>query len=378
MADVRGPSTLAPLAPAGSPPKYVALAQVLLQQIRRQQLRPGDRLGTEDELGRQHGASRFTVRHALSILANEGYISRERARGTFVRKAHAVHHAPVGQGTLLVVCSSEQASHANEDFAFATVLRAMERTLAREGFAVQILSLGEDEQQDIARLSHVVRAHQLRGIVTIGPCLDPYRHLVSGIPVVNSGYFYSSIRPLVGDDVRAVCRECTGYLLDRGHQRVAMMCGSGIDSKGFALFVEGYRDACERRGLPVVRQMLFHAYPGESLVELARSILDARPRATAIVAEDWRVCEAVLGVARERGLRIPRDLSLVGYGLNVLHLASPVPLTAYVPDSEGIGAAAAKLLVSVIHGQPAAAEPVLLPGRLIERESVAPPPEHEK
>ena len=52
------------------------------------------------------------------------------------------------------------------------------------------------------------------------------------------------------------------------------------------------------------------------------------PRATlSIVAENWRVCEAILQVARERQISIPADLSIVGYGQNLLSLVAPVGIT---------------------------------------------------
>src|SRR5205085_4168921 len=69
-------------------PKYVGLAQRLIRQIAKDGLRPGDRLGTELELCRKHGVSRVTVRQALSVLEREGYISRQKARGTFVTPAY--------------------------------------------------------------------------------------------------------------------------------------------------------------------------------------------------------------------------------------------------------------------------------------------------
>ncbi len=352
-------------------PKYVELAQRLLQHIAREGLRPGDRLGTEEELQQKHGASRFTVRHALSILAEEGYISREKARGTFVRMSLDPAKGPaVVRGTVLVACSNAQASHANEDAAFATVLRAMERTLTKKGFSVQILGLGEDSDEDRTRLQHIVGRGELEGVLAIGPCLEPYRAVVDGLPSVFTGYFYGERSYLVGDDVRVVCRESVGHLLAKGHRRIAVLCGSWIDNRAFALFAEGAREAYERAGVSFVRGNLHHAYPGEPLLRLASEILSATPRPTAVFAENWRVCEAVLGAAQQLNLRIPDDLSLVGYGQNVLHVASSVPLTAYVPDNVGAGQKSAELLAAIIDGHEPPFGPVTLPGHLVERASV--------
>src|SRR5579872_2053628 len=123
-------------------PKYLDLAQKVLLDIANRGLKPGDLLGTEIELIERHHLSRATVRQALAVLERDGYVSRKRARGTFVgnlidpaSKTHLL------RGTVLVICSNEQTAHLHEDFAFATVLRLIERSLAKKGFSVQILGV---------------------------------------------------------------------------------------------------------------------------------------------------------------------------------------------------------------------------------------------
>jgi DNA-binding GntR family transcriptional regulator len=67
-------------------PKYVDLARDLMREISGRSLEIGDRLGTEQELSERYSLSRVTVRQALELLENEGYVSRKRALGTFVAK----------------------------------------------------------------------------------------------------------------------------------------------------------------------------------------------------------------------------------------------------------------------------------------------------
>src|SRR5580700_6479468 len=128
-------------------PKYLELAQKLLSNIAERGLKPGDLLGTETELVDQHHLSRSTVRQALAVLERDGYISRKRARGTFVnRVVDLTAETRLSRGTILVVCSNAQTIHLDEDYAFATMLRFVERSLAKQSFGVQILSLGENPQ----------------------------------------------------------------------------------------------------------------------------------------------------------------------------------------------------------------------------------------
>jgi DNA-binding GntR family transcriptional regulator len=55
-------------------PKYVDLARHLMREIAVGQLKVGDRLGTEHDLSQRYGLSRVTVRQALELLENEGYV----------------------------------------------------------------------------------------------------------------------------------------------------------------------------------------------------------------------------------------------------------------------------------------------------------------
>jgi DNA-binding LacI/PurR family transcriptional regulator len=363
-------STASPRAGA-HPPKYVGLARSLLQRIATEKLKPGQRLGTEQELMFKHSVSRVTVRQALAMLEREGFISREKARGTFVRRAvEKVQPLKAVRGTAAVICSNEQAAHLEEDFGFAAVLRAVERTLSRNQFSVQMLGIGEDHRADRARLEQLLGRPDLDGICTIGPCLEPYRELCARVPVVCSCCFYASDLPLVGQDVSIVVRESTDYLIARGHRRIGLLCGPWVDQRAFAIFAAGYRKAFAAADLPVDRSMMFHAYTGEDVGAFAREVLGCPSRPTAVFADNWKTCEGVLLAARQLGLRIPADLSIIAYGQNVLQLSSPVGITTYLPDSNSIGEQAGQLLSAIISGEGAPAEPIGIPGTLMERDSV--------
>lgn len=74
---------------------YEQIAAQIEQRILRGELRPGDRLPTEDELGEQFQASRTSVREALKSLAQKGLVEMRPGRGTFVINAtsQAMHHS---------------------------------------------------------------------------------------------------------------------------------------------------------------------------------------------------------------------------------------------------------------------------------------------
>lgn len=365
-------SLLAPMNHSKFTPKYVELARDLIRDIAGRGLRRGDLLTTENELIKRYSLSRGTARQALELLEGEGFVTRHRARGTFVeREIDPAMQFGLLRGTVLLICSNEQSEHRNEDSAFSTVLCAMEQVLAKEGFAMQIASLGQDAGKDRSRLMSFVRNDNINGVLTIGPCLEPYREIFSDIPVVTSCTFCPTSSPWVGEDVGIVSRDSVAHLLENGHTDIAMVCGPWIDGAGFAAFAKGYQEAFVAAGKQWDRSLLFHAYAGESLDDLAMNVLTGRLRPTAVFCENWKVCRAIIKAAEQLKIDIPSSLSLVGYGKNVLDINDPVPITAYVSESAAIGEAAARLLADIIGGQRIAENLVALSGQLLERKSVS-------
>ncbi|MBA3483121.1 MAG: substrate-binding domain-containing protein [Pirellulales bacterium] len=353
-------------------PKYVDLARDLMREIAAGPLKVGDRLGTEQEISRRFSLSRVTVRQALELMEKEGYVTRRRARGTFVaRVVEPARQFGLSGGRVLLVCSNEQRCHSDEDSAFCTVLRAIEQSLAQRHFAVQILSVGQNPRDDRQRLASLLARDELKAVLSIGPCLEPYADLLTDVKVVTSCSFYPTAFPWVGDDVALASYQSVRHLLDHGHRQIAMLCGSWIDGAAFASFADGFLRAMEEGAASPDRALMMHAYPGESLEELAIATLSRREAPTAVFCENSRVCQAVIKAASQLGLLIPGDLSVVGYGQNVCEIHEPVAITAYVPETAKVGEHAVALLSDLIVGKVQKSDPIVVPGRLVERSSVA-------
>jgi DNA-binding LacI/PurR family transcriptional regulator len=153
-----------------------------------------------------------------------------------------------------------------------------------------------------------------------------------------------------------------------------MLCGSWIDGEAFASFSRGYRQAMAQANIRPDRLLMVHAYPGESLEELAIATLSSSQRPTAVFCENSRICQSVIKAASVLGRRIPDDLSIVGYGQNVIEIQDPVPITAYVPETAKVGELAIDLLCNLIAGAASQQNALIVPGRILERSSVTGPP----
>jgi LacI family transcriptional regulator len=115
-------------------------------------------------------------------------------------------------------------------------------------------------------------------------------------------------------------------------------------------------------------------YDGEGVYEHSRELLTQPNRPTAIFAGNDRIALIVLQAAADLGLRVPDDLSVVGFDDIGQAEHSDPPLTTVRQPLTSIGELAAKLLISRVENGKTDPEIHLIDPELIERRSTAPPP----
>jgi len=166
----------------------------------------------------------------------------------------------------------------------------------------------------------------------------------------------------------------TRHLLDLGHRRIAYLGGPAAAACNQAR-VHGYRGAMESAGAPVpdgcVRTGTFLYEDG---VEQGGALLDLPQPPTAIFGGSDETAVGIIEAARTRGLRIPEDLSVVGFDdTPVARFASP-PLTTVRQPLGEIGAVALRTALRLAAGEKVDSHHVELATELVVRRSTAPPP----
>lgn len=177
--------------------------------------------------------------------------------------------------------------------------------------------------------------------------------------------------PFVGATNWSGGRAATRHLTELGHRRIAMICGPDDVLCCRARF-DGYRSAMDAAKLPVVASV-----PTELTQEAghaaARELLGRPDRPTAIFASNDLQALGVYQAAREAGLRIPTDLSVVGFDdLPVTALADP-PLTTVRQPLVEMAAAATEMALALGRGEQPAQTGLELATTLTVRNSTAPP-----
>ncbi|PFG65252.1 LacI family transcriptional regulator [Propionibacteriaceae bacterium ES.041] len=164
----------------------------------------------------------------------------------------------------------------------------------------------------------------------------------------------------------------TEHLISLGHRRIAHLRGR-TDLDSARRRERGYRRALERAGIPVDPALVVDGnYRTASTTAGAHALLDLAAPPTAVFAANDLSAIEMIRVARERGLRVPDELSVAGFD-DVPEAAAHVPqLTTVRQPLAAMGAEAVRLLLAMLDGAPY--EHVRMPAELIVRDTTAVPP----
>jgi LacI family transcriptional regulator len=177
----------------------------------------------------------------------------------------------------------------------------------------------------------------------------------------------------VDSENREGARLATAYLIGLGHRRIATITGPlhravALDRR------DGYKQALLEGGLPIVPELQAEADFSTTGGYAAMAQLLARhPRPTAVFVAGDAMVPGALSAVREARLRVPDDLSIVGFDDLPLAASAAPPLTTIRQPIHALGTRAVELLLAQFGGQQQAVQHPCLPVELVVRESCAPP-----
>ena len=242
------------------------------------------------------------------------------------------------------------------------------------GYLLLVLDTGGDAERE-ADAFEVLLARQVDGLMFAAMSLRPY-HATSPMrerpAVLTNSYEPDNTVTGIGCDEVGGGRAATRVLLDHGHRDIVMLRGTG---KPIAanLRVQGYEQTCTEAGLSPAAPVPT-GWEIRDGYRAARQVLAGPARPTGLVCANDRVAVGAVLAARELGLDVPGDVSVVGYDddENVAPVMVPALTTVAIPH-EAMGAEAMRRLLATLNGAPTVTEQIQLPCPLIERASVAPP-----
>ena len=248
---------------------------------------------------------------------------------------------------------------------FGPVLRGAQVAAWRAGYAVALVDVANDPDRELASFE-ALRAGPVDGFLffTVDPPASSGEYVVT-LEVSPPGMSF------VRFDTERGTELAVRHLLELGHTRIGHL-GSELDAETFRFRRETLLRVLGEAGLepgPFARA----PFRFDEAVGPALELLDAVERPTAIYCDDDLLAGGVYLAARERGLRIPEDVSVVGFDdLPFARVFEP-PLTTIRIDPEALGGEAFELLAALMAGE-AAPPGRILPVELVRRGSTGPPP----
>jgi LacI family transcriptional regulator len=275
---------------------------------------------------------------------------------------------------LLVKADAEQAPTANPFYAH--VMAGVEDACRHRHINLMYATLPVDANNRPTVMPRLLSADTVDGLLVVGALLDePLRQFLGGgrlpLVLVDAYAAVEGYDAVLTDNMRGSI-DAVNCLLAQGHRNIGMIGGGENAYPSLRDRRHGYRHALRAAGVAVDYIADCNLDEAE---QAAGSLLRANPQITALFACNDHAALRALRAARSLGLRIPQDLSIVGF--DDIELAAHVhpALTTMHVDKIAMGRLAVQALENRISFPTDDQVTSLLRPHLVERGSVAPPPE---
>lgn len=335
--------------------------------------------GIED-VAREAGVSTATVSRALRGMPNVSAATRERVEAA----ARRLGYRPSPSASALASGRSRTIGLLTpwvNRWYFSNVIEGAERRLRQAGYDALLYSFAVSEQGRSPRVDPEVLRRRVDGILVVGLPLEvsEVRALeVLDLPIVFVGTGHGD-HPVVGIDDEALAVAATRYLLGLGHRTIGHITGTPDDLRHWTPPVErrrGWYRALSDAGVtvaPTWEEFGFFDIAGGTAS--THRLLDRHPEVTALFVASDEMAMGALLAARERGLRVPEDLSLVG--VDGHEISELVGLTTMSQPVVRQGTEAAAMVLELIGEAGSAVSDVprrvTFPATLVERATAGPP-----
>jgi LacI family repressor for deo operon, udp, cdd, tsx, nupC, and nupG len=310
------------------------------------------------------GVKESTRAHIVETARSMGWTPSLRARGLSVSRAYAI-------GLVFQTSAEALAS----DQYYTSLMAGLQSVLSTSQYSLvtEVVDNAEAESSAYRRLAHDGRVD---GMVIVDlrqddPRFDLVRE--AGLAFATLGWppEPTTMPVLVYDETQAIT-DVVGHLVGHGHRRIAQVVGPQGNAPA-RLRRELYQKLLREHGLDDSRWIESDYTAGGGRAATAE-LLDADERPTAIVYSNDLMAVAGMSAAFQRGLRVPDDISIVGWDdITVSQYLHPA-LSTVTQHPFDDGRVAATLLLQAIEGQEFT-EPVWMPNpRFVPRESSGPVP----
>ena len=322
------------------------------------------------------GVSVATVSKALNDQRDIGAKTKEQIRQT----ARSMGYFPNYSARTLktnrsynigVLFADASRSGLMHDF-FSAILDSFKRTVEDRGYDITFVNASRGGEH---RMSYYERCRNRCFDGVVIACVESLdgevEELVnSDIPLVTIDQVFQNRTSIISDNASGM-RDLLKYIYSLGHRRIAYI--HGADSTVTKARLEAFHETAGKLGLKIYPEYICEAeYRDTAAAEkLTRQLLELETPPTCILYPDDFTSFGGMNAIRQRGLSIPKDISIAGYdGLRLGRHLDP-PLTTLVQDTERMGAAAGEKLLELIENpEERPVEQIIVPGSVFPGGSV--------
>ncbi|MBN68714.1 MAG: hypothetical protein CME32_05465 [Gimesia sp.] len=347
--------------PATSPPgkqrpKYLQLVEQLMEQITQGELKPGAALPSEHQLCETHQLARTTVRNAMQLLEEQGWINRIHGKGSFVSTKPPI---PIKQQIDIFAFVLPEV---RTGF-YPSLQRSFEQAAALTQNQVLVCCTENKVDMQGNTILQLIDKH-VAGVALVPATVPPtpayqVRQLQQhGIPVVFCHRDVEGIQaPLLSIPFRKVGLLAGQTLLEQGHRSIALF--SPHRATASIEYETGLREALAASPDSCPEPFIFHGPSSQlhpidyepDLLNTLETMFQRPDPPTAIFATFDSLAELIYLLLGKLGKRVPEDVSLLGFGGTVRHGAIQSRLSSITVDEVAIGRKAAELLTQMKQGE---------------------------
>jgi LacI family transcriptional regulator len=303
-----------------------------------------------------------TAQRVLDAAQKLGYRPNRIARGLKTNRSHTI-------GVLIPDITNPL---------FPPILRGIEDRLAVDGYTALIVNTDNDPARERSQFE-AMRARQVDGFISATARLD--RELLDEVEagatplvLVNRSLEDGSVPSVTVNDRQGI-RLAVDHVAALGHTRIGHVAGPQNVSTGHRRYL-GFVEAMRANRLQASPDSVQYgrAFTEEQGAVACAALLDADPQISAVVAANDLLALGCYDLLRERAIRCPDDVSVVGFNdMPFIGRLLPPLTSVRIPQRE-VGTAAAALLLERLADHASPAREILLEPTLVVRGSTAPPP----
>lgn len=368
-------------------PLYKQIKQYVLNNIRQSVWQSNDKIPSENELAAKFKVSRITIKNALQELIEEGLIYRIQGKGSFVSK-NGLGEPPVYRPEHRLSDNKVAYLMPRLDNRFtANLLHGIENQLAEVGFDLLFRTTGDSQETEKQLLTQMVHAG-VKGVIIYPAQGQSYNEEILKL-TLNEYPVVVVDRYLRGVETNYVCSdnvggafEATAHCIRLGHRSIGFISTHIEGTSSLEDRLAGYEKALSEHGILIDRHLRLIDLDGKQVNSILREgaghpaskeqivrYLERNPGLTAVVAANSSVGLTFMEAAKQLSMRVPEDISVVFLDDFELSAFSVIPPTYVNQEEYTVGREAVKLLVSVMENPRQKRSKIVVPTRLVIRES---------